>query len=740
MTVKLRLILAFSVLILMAVVIGVVALAQISKIDGSLTLVVDDRVPKMVELQSANQRRVVNERDIARLILSDDPVDTQQALDRIKEATESNAKAFEYLQATIKSDQGIALLNETMKHRKAQSANNRKMVELATSGKKDEALKLYISPETRQLSANYRDSINKFIAYQKLLSQQSSNEGTQAAQMAMSVTIVVLLIALVVGIGFFLWIINVVVRPVVAMQQAMQEVVRTGQFDKQVRVLNRDEIGLSVEALNNLMKSISNAIGESNNTINALAQGDFSKRISGQYAGDLNKLKEGINNSADNVTDVMSQLGRVMESLRGGQFDIQLQTEAQGQYRQMIDTAMGAMGDMNRVIRDINAIMAKVAQGQFNDRVKVQANGEMDHLKSAINDTVEVLENVIGDITQVMDAQTQGDLTRSVTTSCSGQLLQLKDAINSNADNLGRIISGAVNNANVVHGAADEVSRGSQDLSQRVQEQAAALEETSATMDEMNSAVQNNTQNAVEAARVARDVQSKANEGTGVMQQTIAAMNAIQESSHKISDIVSLIDGIAFQTNLLALNAAVEAARAGDHGRGFAVVAGEVRALAQKSAEAAKDIKTLIDESVTRIDQGTKLASESGEVLQGITTAVEHVTQMVDHIAQASREQAEGVNQVHRAISDIDQVTQQNAALVEETSAAAESLSEQATELTQSMAFFKTGQATSRMTARKPAAPKALPPMKSVEEKQKSTAKPPVSKPAVSETDEWSDF
>jgi len=128
---------------------------------------------------------------------------------------------------------------------------------------------------------------------------------------------------------------------------------------------------------------------------------------------------------------------------------------------------------MNRVIRDINAIMAKVAQGQFNDRVKVQANGEMDHLKSAINDTVEVLESVIGDITQVMDAQTQGDLTQSVTTACAGQLLQLKDAINSNADNLGRIISGAVNNANVVHGAADEVSRGSQDLSQRVQEQAA---------------------------------------------------------------------------------------------------------------------------------------------------------------------------------------------------------------------------------------------------------------------------
>jgi methyl-accepting chemotaxis protein len=172
------------------------------------------------------------------------------------------------------------------------------------------------------------------------------------------------------------------------------------------------------------------------------------------------------------------------------------------------------------------------------------------------------------------------------------------------------------------------------------------------------------------------------------MQETIAAMQSIRVSSSKIADIVTLIDGIAFQTNLLALNAAVEAARAGDHGRGFAVVAGEVRALAQKSASAAKDIKTLIQDSVNRIEVGTNLADKSGAMLQDITAAVANVAGMIDEIAKVSHEQSEGIGQVRAAIAQIDDVTQQNAALVEETTAAAQHLSEQANRLRDSMNFF----------------------------------------------------
>ncbi|WP_052501395.1 methyl-accepting chemotaxis protein [Thiomicrospira microaerophila] len=318
-----------------------------------------------------------------------------------------------------------------------------------------------------------------------------------------------------------------------------------------------------------------------------------------------------------------------------------------------------------------------------------------------------LLEVVVMDTSKVLNNVASGRLSRKPTNPWDispdspnkPHLETLYSALNEMSSKLMDVVSRVSDAAEVVSSASSEVAQGASELSQRVQEQAASLEETSSAMEQMNTAVQNNTQNAQDASALARAVVEKADKGTQVMEQTIKAMAEIQASSYKISDIVSLIDGIAFQTNLLALNAAVEAARAGEHGRGFAVVAGEVRALAQKSAEAAKDIKKLISESVSRIDQGTKLASDSGAVLGEINEAVQTVTGMIEHIAQASKEQAQGVGQVHRAISSIDQITQQNAALVEETSSASEAMSQQAVNLTEEMRFFKVKEGVSNQVA-----------------------------------------
>jgi len=312
------------------------------------------------------------------------------------------------------------------------------------------------------------------------------------------------------------------------------------------------------------------------------------------------------------------------------------------------------------------------------------------------NKSTLLLTTVVDDAVSVLDEFSQGNITARMKdhldpanrTMFDDSIGRLSHGFEVVADRLGEVVATALNASETVSSAAHEVSEGSATLNQQVQEQAAALEETSATMEEMNSAVQNNTDNAQETAKVASDVQLKAEEGAKVMQETIEAMNAIQASSHKIAEIVTLIDGIAFQTNLLALNAAVEAARAGDHGRGFAVVAGEVRALAQKSAEAARDIKKLIDESVERIDIGTGLASNSGEMLQGIHQSVDRVAEMIEQIATASVQQAQGINQVRQSIAQIESVTQQNAALVEETNASSESLSYQSQVLQKDMSFF----------------------------------------------------
>ena len=240
-----------------------------------------------------------------------------------------------------------------------------------------------------------------------------------------------------------------------------------------------------------------------------------------------------------------------------------------------------------------------------------------------------------------------------------------------------------------VNSAAAEIAQGSADLAQRTEEQASALEETASSMEELTSTVKQSADNAGQANQLASAARAQAEQGGQVVERAVTAMSAINQSSRKIADIIGVIDEIAFQTNLLALNAAVEAARAGEQGRGFAVVAGEVRKLAQRSADAAKEIKGLITDSVAKVEDGSKLVEQSGHTLREIVGAVKKVSDIVAEMAAASREQASGIEQVNKAILQMDQTTQQNAALVEQTAAASHAMGDQASELQKLMGFFK---------------------------------------------------
>lgn len=345
----------------------------------------------------------------------------------------------------------------------------------------------------------------------------------------------------------------------------------------------------------------------------------------------------------------------------------------------------------HQIQTQLQSVIHDIAKGHFNSiEVSDQAKGFYKELQVGINNVISTLHDAMTDITQVVVAQSEGDLTQEVTVEYEGDLGDLTQAINTSTRKLREIVSDVLEVASHVSEEAHEVSTDAHELSSRVQEQASSLEQTSATMHEMNTAVQNSSQNAMETEKVAQKVEAQVASGAKVMQQTLEAMTDIQKSSHQIADIVTLIDSIAFQTNLLALNAAVEAARAGDHGRGFAVVAGEVRGLAQKSAEAAKDIRQLINSSVEKIDFGTKMAATASDELAGVSTSIKQVTEMVEQIAQSANEQADGINQVNLAINSIDNVTQQNAGLVERTTAASQGLNEQAQKLNHNMSFFKT--------------------------------------------------
>ena len=283
----------------------------------------------------------------------------------------------------------------------------------------------------------------------------------------------------------------------------------------------------------------------------------------------------------------------------------------------------------------------------------------------------------------------EGDLTSEVQAQSKDETGQLLHAFNSMNENLRKIVGEVRSGSDSIAAASEEIAAGNEDLSQRTEEQASSLEQTASSMEELTSTVMQNAENAKQANQLAAGASEVAVKGGNVIGQVVLTMSSINDSSKKIVDIISVIDGIAFQTNILALNAAVEAARAGEQGRGFAVVAAEVRTLAQRSAAAAKEIKQLIGDSVHKVEDGTRLVDEAGKTMDKIVTSVKRVTDIMSEIAAASQEQSAGIEEVNQAITQMDQVTQQNAALVEEAAAAAESLKQQAHNLVQAVAAFK---------------------------------------------------
>ncbi|MBY7305687.1 methyl-accepting chemotaxis protein [Escherichia marmotae] len=282
-----------------------------------------------------------------------------------------------------------------------------------------------------------------------------------------------------------------------------------------------------------------------------------------------------------------------------------------------------------------------------------------------------------------------GDLVKSIEVDGSNEVGQLAESLRHMQSELVRTVGDVRNGANAIYSGASEIATGNNDLSSRTEQQAASLEETAASMEQLTATVKQNAENARQASHLALSASETAQRGGNVVDSVVQTMRDISTSSQKIADIISVIDGIAFQTNILALNAAVEAARAGEQGRGFAVVAGEVRNLAQRSAQAAREIKTLIEDSVGKVDVGSTLVESAGETMAEIVSAVTRVTDIMGEIASASDEQSRGIDQVGLAVVEMDRVTQQNAALVEESAAAAAALEEQASRLTEAVAVFR---------------------------------------------------
>ena len=310
-------------------------------------------------------------------------------------------------------------------------------------------------------------------------------------------------------------------------------------------------------------------------------------------------------------------------------------------------------------------------------------------MTNGLNQLVSSVESFVNHFGEVQSALARGDLTRPISQAYKGRLDDLRRDTNRTAEQLAKIVGRIRVAADEIGDASAEIARGNLDLSTRTEEQASALATTVHAMQELTGAVNHNAENAAKANELSLTASQIAGRGGTVVSEVITTMQGISMSSGKIADIISVIQDIAFQTNLLALNAAVEAARAGEQGRGFAVVAQEVRALAGRSATAAKEIESLISDSVTRVDTGVKLVQRAGDTMGEIVTSIGRVTTLVGEIAALSREQSTGINSVSQSISQMDHVTQQNAALVEEAAAAADRMAGEAQQLRETVLVFK---------------------------------------------------
>ncbi|MBN9369081.1 MAG: MCP four helix bundle domain-containing protein [Comamonadaceae bacterium] len=380
-----------------------------------------------------------------------------------------------------------------------------------------------------------------------------------------------------------------------------------------------------------------------------------------------------------------------------------------------------AMDPLQDVLGQLIEVQQQVAKSEFD-----ASNASFGHLRLFSSAAVlagllaavlvggAIVRQITRSIQQALDsteAIAQGNLAVAIPVQGRDEIARLMQGLSAMRDRLASVVHGVSGNAESVANASAEIAQGNNDLSARTEQQASALQETAASMEQLSSTVRQNADNARQANELALSASEVAVQGGDVVAEVVETMRGINASSQRIADIIGVIDGIAFQTNILALNAAVEAARAGEQGRGFAVVAGEVRSLAQRSADAAKEIKDLIIASVGRVEQGSLLADKAGATMADVVAAIRRVTDIMGEISAASGEQASGVAQVGEAITQMDQVTQQNAALVEEMAAAASSLKSQAHDLVGTVAFFKQAQGGAFDTPRSEAAvPTAIEP------------------------------
>ncbi|MGL0786338.1 methyl-accepting chemotaxis protein [Xanthomonas translucens] len=511
----------------------------------------------------------------------------------------------------------------------------------------------------------------------------------QARSLLWTIIAVGLCAALLLSAGLYLLLQRLVVKPL-ADAAEVSAAFADGRLDSRIQYRRNDELGRLFGSLQRMQEQLRAVLDAQKEMAQRHDAGQISYRMDeGAFPGDYGRMVHDSNALAASHIAVKLRLAQIMGRYAIGDFSDDMD-RLPGEKAVLTETMDTVKQNLTAMNREINQLASAAAAGDFSVRGDAQRfQYDFRAMVDSLNLLMATADGNLQSLSTLLQAIAAGDLSLRMHGEFQGVFATMRDDANATSEQLAAIVGRIQTAAMSINSAASEIATGNDDLSRRTEQQAASLEETAASMEELTSTVKQNAEHARQANQLAVGAASVASQGGEVVSQVVTTMSGIETSSKKIADIISVIDGIAFQTNILALNAAVEAARAGEQGRGFAVVASEVRTLAQRSAGAAKEIKSLIDDSVSQVANGSALVRQAGQTMTEIVSSVQRVTDIMGEISAASQEQYAGIEQVNQTVTQMDEATQQNAALVEEATAAARAMEHQAGQLTEAVAVFK---------------------------------------------------
>ncbi|HDS1226645.1 TPA: HAMP domain-containing protein [Stenotrophomonas maltophilia] len=582
--------------------------------------------------------------------------------------------------------------------RKATDASTQHLHERMKAGDFDGAAKELLAEHG--LATAWNEAISTLLRHQETLTERSREEYRSTESWTGTLSIVFGALSLVLG-SLAAWAITrSLTRPLEGAVK-LADGIANGRLDNSIDASGNDEVTQLLRSMQRMQAQLQSVMAAQGELARQHDAGSLSYRMDeSAFPGDYGRMVHETNALVGSHVQVQNRLIEVMKHYARGDLSVDMDPlpGEKAAITQAMDETKTSLSAINGEIR---RLATAAAAGDFSLRGDEDRFAyEFRDMVAGLNRLMQTTDENLVQVSTLLQAISRGDLTVRMQGDFHGVFARMRDDCNATVDQLKQIVGRIQSSASSINLAAGEIASGNTDLSRRTEQQAANLEETAASMEELTSTVKQNAEHARQANQLAIGAHGVASQGGEVVGQVVTTMSAIEASSKKIAEIISVIDGIAFQTNILALNAAVEAARAGEQGRGFAVVASEVRTLAQRSAGAAKEIKGLIEDSVGKVADGSALVRQAGTTMGEIVASVQRVTDIMADISAASQEQSSGIEQVNQAVVQMDETTQQNAALVEEASAAARSMEEQANLLAEAVSVFRTGAVTAAAAVR----------------------------------------